>query len=208
LTEPPELRLFDVDLAPATEHLAPTIAAVAGLRAAELRDPRQMAFSVVGRGAAALLRSTLNGKRLTTALAIYGALADLSNDARAQEFPRPRKHVAAYAGVSLPTLDLYVREFERVGLLEVLRPRGGRDHTSNVWRLLQVDGDARGQANRTPNDFGGQANAAPNGDRGQANRTPLTEKKKHQEGNVIPLRDRSGVAPGRDFSRFDRVVQR
>ena len=153
-----------------------------------LRDPRQMAFSVIGRGAANLLRSTFDGKRLTTAQAVYGALTQLASEQRSPSKARaPRKLVAAYAGTSIPTVDLYAREFERVGLLKIVRPRGGRDHRPNEWRLLQVTGDVRGQANRTPNDFGGEVSHAPNDARGQANRTPDVKKKYVQEGKVLPF---------------------
>lgn len=175
----------------------------------ELRDAHQMAWSFVGRGAAGLLRSTFDRKRLTTALAIYGALADLSNEARAQEFPAKRERVASHAGVSERTIDAYIRTFEKIGLLAVVRARGGGAHRPNVWRLLQVEGDARGAANRTPEHVRGETNDAPDVARGAANRTPLTKKKEQQEGNVIPLRDRqSRAAPGRDFSRFDEVMRR
>ena len=153
-----------------------------------LRDPRQMAFSVIGRGAAILLRSTFDGKRLTTALAVYGALTQLSSEARSPgEFRASRERVAEYAGVSDRTVDLYCREFERIRLLNVVRPRGGRHHPVNLWRLLQVAGDFRGEANRTPNDSGGEANRTPNGARGEANRTPDVKKKYIQEGKVLPF---------------------
>jgi hypothetical protein len=194
------------------EPLSPAIAAMAAVATPELpapdvRDPAQMGFSVVGNGAATLLRSTFDRKRLATAIAVYGALA---SDMRSPgEFRARRKDVAAYAGVSDRTVDSYAREFERIGLLEVVRPRGGRRHPSNLWRLLQVAGDLRGEANRTPSDSGGEANRTSNGLRGEANRTPGLKKKDLQEGNVIPFRERRSPAGGkRDFSHFDRAMNR
>lgn len=177
----------------------------------ELRDPRRIAFFVVGRGAAALLRSAFDGRRLTAARGIYDALAELSNEARSSEFRRARADVAQYAGVSDRTLDFYTREFERLGLLEVVRPCGG--HAPNLWRLLQVDGDARGEANDTPGESRGEANDIPRPARGEANDTPgaapIGLKKNVKEGNVIPLKRRESVpAETSDFSRFDKALRR
>jgi hypothetical protein len=186
------------------------------LPSGELRDPAQMAFSVVGRGAAIRLRSSFEGRRLWAAETIYGALTELASDAAAggrgstAEFRATRKDVAVRAGVkSVRTVDFYCDEFERIGLLEVVSPRGGRAHRGNLWRLLQVSGDARGAAPRAPSESGGAPDRASNHARGAAPRAPDLKKKEQQEGNVIPLRDRrSRTAPGRDFSRFDKAMRR
>lgn len=158
----------------------------------------QMAFSAVGRGAAILLRSTFEGKRLTTALAVYCALTQLASDQRSPSKARAsRGDVAAYAGVTDRTVDAYAREFERIGLLKVVSPRGGRHHPTNVWRLLQVAGDVRGEANSTPSGF-----------RGEANSTPGLKKKNNQEANVIHLPDRSRRGDSDDSARFDVGMRR
>ena len=104
MNEPAELRLFDV---------APPSAAVESPAAepdAELRDPRQMAFSVVGNGAAVRLRSSFAGQQLTTALAVYAALTQLASDARA--------HFGSFIGGGAPRIIFIIANFFRNGMNE------------------------------------------------------------------------------------------
>jgi len=205
-----------------------------------VRDAKQMAFSYTGRGASALLRSSFHGERYRTAVAVYCALVDLASDAAARkrgttaEFRVSRKGVAASAAVNVRTLDRYVKEFEALGLLKVERPRGGRHHHPNLWRLLQVDGDARanglrgdtgaapnglrgdtgaapnglrGDTGAAPNGLRGDTGAAPNGLRGDTGAAPVVQEKKElQEGNkVLPFR-RPGQAA--DPYAIEQVVRR
>ena len=156
MTDPPEPLLFDQLKLGVGEEAGSSARALPAPRPdRELRDARRIAFSYVGRGAAELLRSTFDGERLRTARAIYDALAELASDARSSEFRASRRRVGERAGVSKRTIDAYARELERVGLLHVVRS----DHTANVWRLLEVDGDARGAARCAPTDARGAAGA-------------------------------------------------
>ena len=60
---------------------------------------------------------------MTTALAIYSALAEIANEARSDDFTATRQRVADYAGVTDRTLDRYARELERLGLRLAERSR-------------------------------------------------------------------------------------
>ena len=180
------------------------------------RDPKQMEWSFTGRGAAALLRSSYSGERYRTAVAVYHALADLANDAVVQrrgtyaEFHAPRKDVAAAAEVHVKSVDRYTKEFEALGLLQVVRPRGGRAHRPNLWRLLQVEGDARrtrGDTRDAANCVGSDTGVASKSVRGDTGVAPVVPgKKEQQEGNkVVPFRRRGEAA---DPYAIERVVRR
>lgn len=182
------------------------------------RDTRRIAFSIVGRGASALLRS-FEGKELTvsrtrvtsarasTARAIYGALAELASEARSSEFRATRIKIAERAGVTSRTLSVYIREFERVGLVAVARRSRRAD---SVWRLLEVAGDARRETSSSaPSEWRNQRRQ--NGASGETSTLPHeTGKKNIKEGNVIPFqkeRSRRASAPGR-FDHYDAVLRR
>ena len=214
MSEPAQVSLFELEPVAIVAEGEPP----AEIPAPELRDPRQMAFSVVGNGAAARLRSSFTGQRLTTALAVYGAITQLASEARSPgEVRASRTRVSAYAGVTVPTVDRYVKDFERVRLVEVVRPRGGRDHLGNLWRLLSVDGDARGQiGDEARGQIGdipssrGQTNRTPNDVRGQTKWHPVCngeEERQRRERHPARARSRRGGSSS-DFSHYDKVMQR
>jgi hypothetical protein len=103
----------------------------------ELRDARRAPFFYVTVETAKVLRANFSGKRLTTARAIYDALAEVANEARSREFEAGRQYVARYAGVTDRTLDFYAREFAKIGLLELEPRRDGAVNLPNVWRLVE-----------------------------------------------------------------------
>lgn len=106
----------------------------------ELRDLRDVPFFMVGTDASQAIRAAFKGKRRTSAVAVYQALVERANEARSQRFRSTRKAVGEYAGTTPRTVDEYVAEFERMGLLRVTRERTEDGlNLPNLWELLSVE---------------------------------------------------------------------
>jgi DNA-binding transcriptional ArsR family regulator len=159
-----------------------------------------------------LLEKLFPRPECTLALAdrVYGELAEIGM--RAKDGPlRPsdwfeisRAELAAEVGVRERTLNPYLKALREGGLLERRRHRQGKNH----YRLPRYRVDSRTATSRHPNDQGRRPVANQPRSGLATGRQPLQEKESQEEGKVIPLKNRAGVTPGRDFSRFDRVVRR
>lgn len=136
---------------------------------------------------AAVLRSSLSGKRLTTARAIYDALAEISNEARSSEFKAGRERLARYAGVTDRTVDAYGRLFVQLGLLEIV----SRPGAANLWRLLEPGAIIGGETNRR-GETNGTRGAKPTAARSEANSARFKKNNK-EEKKVVPLRESTGT---------------
>lgn len=104
-----------------------------------MRDQRRVAWCWQSVGALGAIRSILEGKERTTALAIYLAMTEIANEQRAvdEPFRATRAAIAERAGVTKRTLDRYADIFEKLGLLEVVRRRLGDRNLPNEWALLE-----------------------------------------------------------------------
>jgi hypothetical protein len=175
----------------------------------ELRDARHAPFFYITVAASSVLRSSYRGKRLTTARAIYDALAEVANEARSSEFAVSRQYVARYAGVSDRTIDAYGREFVKLGLLEIEHRRDGEVHLPNIWRLVEPEGwrsqtqggsEAKDPTVAKPN-AGGVAKPNAGGWRSQTHPFKEVRLKKEEKKGDPPEKTR-------DFSHFDRAMRR
>lgn len=89
------------------------------------------------------LRVHYSTSKLASALGVYLCLTEAANEAGGQAarngFSTGRKQIAEMAGVSVDTLDRYLSDFEKIGLIEVIRERaqhGG--NLPNSYVLLDV----------------------------------------------------------------------
>jgi hypothetical protein len=93
-----------------------------------------------------VVREAFTGQHRPVALAIYTTLTEVANEvggAHAREsFEAARKRIANLAGVSLQTLDKYVKRMEEFGLVEVERRQVGAVNLPNVWHLSDPPGSA------------------------------------------------------------------
>lgn len=129
------------------------------------------------------------GARLTTALAVYLVLTEAANrigGAGARNgFTATRPELADLAGISVDTLDRYVADFVKVGLVEVVRRRVEGVNLPNQWVLSEP----------APVPPGGRTGAARGSRVGAAQVLKKTSKGK--KGSSSP----SGGAPGHDLER-------
>ncbi len=183
---PKQAALFD-DQHAAPEPPAPALESSAP--EARRREARRIAFSFVGRGAADLLRSAFDDKQFRVARSVYDALTELASEARSNsEFSAQRVDVARRARVCVKTVDNYVKRFEDLGLVAVDRRRGGRrgGNLPNLYRLLEVDGDARFALAAQ-----GESPCAPTVAQGEPGFAPTELKKTgNEENNVVRLEER------------------
>lgn len=102
-------------------------------------DDRQDGWCYQTVPALAMIRAAFTGTRRTTALALYLTLTDVANVKGGSKarggFDATRAEIAEEAGVSLDTFDRYMKEFVRVGVLEVRRHRIGKVNLPNTWAL-------------------------------------------------------------------------
>ncbi len=96
-----------------------------------IKDKRRLPFFMVTKAATAAIRSQFDSRRGQTALAVYIAIVECSNDARSDSFSRPRPEIAKRAMVNIRALDAYVCALEAIGLLHVERRPGH----PNLWTL-------------------------------------------------------------------------
>lgn len=122
-----------------------------------MRDQRLAPFCYQTLAATAAIRERFDGKERTTALALYQAMTELANEARAREFEVSRAELAEAAGVSVPTVDRYGKAFVEIGLLVIEKRSDGRGgNLPNVWFLVEGEGGGKaslppGKANRGVN---------------------------------------------------------
>jgi hypothetical protein len=94
----------------------------------------------------AVVREAFTGQHRPLALAIYTTLTEVANEvggeAARESFEATRKRIAELAGVSLQTLDRYVKRMEEFGLVEVERRQVGGVNLPNVWHLSDPPGSA------------------------------------------------------------------
>lgn len=119
-------------------------------------DERRPAFCYQTHEALDLIRKHFESNRRQTALAIYLVLTETANrlggERARRGFSAARSEIAESAGVSVRTLDRYVGDFERFGLIAVERTKVGNVNLPNRWKLLdcRVEGsdtaDTRGVA--------------------------------------------------------------
>lgn len=108
-----------------------------------VRDGRRPAFCYQTHDALDAIRLHFDGQKLATALAVYLCLTEAANraggDAARDGFTALRKDIAASCAVSLDTLDRYVKDLERAGVLVVKRadvPGVPKLSLPNVWTLV------------------------------------------------------------------------
>lgn len=107
-----------------------------------MRDRRRHAFCYQTHEALDAIRASglFAASRLTTALAVYLVLTEAANrsggaGAREEGFTATRPEIAELAGISVDTLDRYVADLAKVGLVEVERRREGTVNLPNRWVL-------------------------------------------------------------------------
>jgi hypothetical protein len=110
----------------------------------QVEDRRLPPFCYQTHAALAAIRAAaaFAGAKRTTALAIYVTLTEAANRAggvRAREegFAATRPDIAASAGISVDTLDRYVSELVKIGLVGVHRRRVDGVNLPNRWALLE-----------------------------------------------------------------------
>ncbi len=176
-----------------------------------MKDGRRAPFCWQTIAAMAVIRERFTGEERRAAVAIYQAMTEVANELRhaggRDGFEAPRRRIADYAGVTVRTLDKYVRAFEAAGVLQVEHRRDGRLNLPNIWRLVEPDGTGAtngGSANdcATP----GQPTAPPSRNQqhhpGATNSTPLQEVEEKEELPLAPSRARGNRQ--RDHQRFER----
>lgn len=106
-----------------------------------MRDRRRLPFCYQTHEALDAIRDSnrFRGSMLATALAVYLVLTEAANriggaDAR-EGFIATRPQIAELAGISVDTLDRYVADLVKVGLVEVERRRDGTVNLANRWVL-------------------------------------------------------------------------
>jgi len=109
-----------------------------------VRETRRPPFCFQTLDATAAIRARFDGVRRGTAIAIYATLTEVANEeggASAREsFEATRKRIAEMVGISVDTLDRYVRILEQIGLIAVERRTEGGAHLPNVWHLSDPPG--------------------------------------------------------------------
>ncbi len=84
-----------------------------------------------------LIRSSFNGQRLTTALAIYQSLTELASNNNSDEFNAYFSQIAKLSGKSTPTIKRYSNQFISLGILDKKNRRvDEKTNLSNQWSLL------------------------------------------------------------------------
>jgi hypothetical protein len=82
-----------------------------------------------------------DGLKLTTALAVYLCISEAASQEHANGgrngFMAGRKLIASRAGISVDTLDRYVRALEELSLLGVERRNVGEANLPNLWSLFE-----------------------------------------------------------------------
>jgi hypothetical protein len=90
------------------------------------------------------IRERFDGPRVASALGVYTTLTEVANevggDAARESFEATRKRIAGMCGISIDTLDRYVKVFEEIGVIEVERRVEGSAHLPNVWRICAPPG--------------------------------------------------------------------
>lgn len=112
--------------------------------AARGSDHRRPPFCFQTHDALDIIRAHFTGATRSTALAVYMTFTEVANrrggaDAR-DGFRATRKTIASHAGVGVNTLDRYVRSFEELGLLEVVREKIGEVNLPNRWAIVDAPG--------------------------------------------------------------------
>jgi hypothetical protein len=112
--------------------------------AGAVREARRPPFCFQTLDATAAIRERFDGVRRGTAIAIYATLTEVANeiggaDAR-ESFEATRKRIAEMVGISVDTLDRYVRILEQIGLIAVERRTAGSVNLPNVWHLCDPPG--------------------------------------------------------------------
>lgn len=89
------------------------------------------------------LREQYNGKRRTTAVAIYQALSECASEygritkKHTSTFPAMLERIAAKTGKSVSTIKRYMQEFKALGVLSWETRKQGKMNKPNVWTLLE-----------------------------------------------------------------------
>lgn len=113
--------------------------ASAGTQPSPVVDRRNPPFCYQTLDAIAAIREYFVPSRRSTALGIYLVFTETANSkggaAARDGFSATRKEIASLVGVSLDTLDRYVKEFVEIGVLEVEEQKIGKVNLPNVWVL-------------------------------------------------------------------------
>lgn len=117
----------------------------------EVGDARRPPFCYQTHAALDAIRAHYSGDKpygkLPTALGLYCVLTEAANRAGGSEarssFTALRKSIAEATGVSTDTLDLYVVELEKAGVLRVRRNKAGAVNLPNVWSLVEPESPGR-----------------------------------------------------------------
>ena len=109
---------------------------------AAVTDNRRAPFCYQTMDALAVIRENFNGSHRASAIGVYVTLTETANriggaSARGG-FSAVRKEIADDAGISVDTLDRYVKRFEEIGILYVERVKTGTVNHPNVWTLCDV----------------------------------------------------------------------
>jgi hypothetical protein len=113
-----------------------------------LWDHRSQPFLWQSPDALESLAAGLQRGKVSTARSIYLAFCEYATERSARSavgvesdpFATGRNRIAELAGVSVRSVDSYVKEFERLGLLRVKRQRRNGRNLPNVYVLLEPDG--------------------------------------------------------------------
>lgn len=157
----------------------------------QVQDRRRVPFCFQTHEALDALRESgmFAGARLSTALSVYLVLTEAANrsgGAGARDgFAATRTGLAALAGISVDTLDRYVADFVKIGIVEVQRRRVEGVNLPNRWALPEPA--------LAP--LGGRSHAATSGRAGAAQVLKKTTKGKKGSSSPAP------PAPGTDLER-------
>jgi hypothetical protein len=107
------------------------------------RDGRRHGWFPVYKSATERIRAHFagrpNGLTTATALAVYGAVLELLNDARAEEGPVYRRALAEAAGIGLKAATRYQDELEACGVIRVERRQIEGVNLPNIVRTVDTD---------------------------------------------------------------------
>lgn len=108
--------------------------------AAAVEDGRRAPFCFQTHDALDRIREHYQGAKRTTALAVYLSLTEAANRAGGAAarggFSASRKEIAGAAGISVDTLDRYVADLVKIGLVEARRRAVEGVNLPNTWVLL------------------------------------------------------------------------